>query len=1663
MASKTSIEPAEALAAYKPGIKAWLVDKEQGWIRGTVSSVDVVPNKSVKIVFTPDPDSGFSASTAEFEATFDQLFVKKTHELPPLDNPQILEGIDDLTSLSHLHEPAVMHNIRVRYSQHNIYTYSGIVLIAVNPFQRVSLYSQEYIEAYAGKTREQCEPHLYSIAEGAFQGMTQEQRNQTIIVSGESGAGKTVSSAFIMRYLASVNDFNQSEMNAASARRPSTKSGSGRTQVEDQIMATNPILEAFGNAKTTRNDNSSRFGKYLEIKFNKNANIVGAFIRTYLLERSRLIFQPQTERNYHIFYQLCAAVPPTERREYSLGAFSDFHYLRQGGDGTIPGVDDAALFAETQSALQTIGVGNATQWKIFRLLAALLHIGNIGFGGTDRNGAFIPDSDEAFQTVVKLLEVEPAHFHKWIVKRQIVTRSEKIVSNLNNSQAAGVRDAIAKFIYSNLFDWLVVVINNTLLTPESASQVASFIGVLDIYGFEHFERNSFEQFCINYANEKLQQLFNQHVFKLEQEEYAREQISNWTFIEFNDNQPCIDMIEGRLGILALLDEESRFPSGTDVSFVGKLYKQHAVKEREAVFRKPRFSNTAFTIIHYAHDVTYESDGFLDKNKDTVSEEILDVLRKSTFDFLAEVIAVNDKSDTNANAAASPSGAKHLPQTRATPAPGGASKKQTLGSVFKASLVSLVETINATEKHYIRCIKPNEAKRAWEFDPKMVLSQLRACGVLETIRISCAGYPSRRPIEEFVERYYFLVNSQVRDTESDLRSFATRVLEAAINDPSKYQLGLTKVFFRAGMLAHLERVRSETLNRHVVNIQKHVRGHIAKIRYAKLKVAALLAQKLWRRALAMRLLDSIRRERAAIKLQSISRGILQRQSFLRDRARVITCQAVARAFIARRVVQAMREQRAALIIQCRWRGYSKYSAYEALKKAALVVQCHSRGRSAKLQLASLKVEARSITHIKEQSYRLEVKVVELTRQLQQRELGSKEFNQKLEAAESAARQWKTKAEALESKLTESSQQTATVSQDHIHEIGYLNAQIEHFISERKELKDKLERKEDQLEKLQEEMMNQRAQLIKANQQPVQNGKPVAESASTAATLAPAGQPSQQQQASVPAAATRSKSPIPPSVLTAENSSATKRQSLFESFRSRISGEGPNRSNQPSIGALLRHSIVGGPIPEEQQIELSTNVSSPTLAARPSSSGATAIPGALMSEAEYRALLMSDELIHELVGELVVSIQFPIPDVSRGDVPPQDILFVAHITGFIIFELLRFELHDQVRRVMMAMVSSIQHMSNTFEGDLITGFWMSNVFEMLSVVKALSIEHTTEEFSVQENGFQLGGLTFGMLPDSTWQSYSQRVISDVFGTLEQLLSDIYFNWAIDLHKRFVKLIVPGIIEGESLPGFAASQSTFFGRLMTAATGPAVKVEQVASFLNTLWRNLQFFFIDPSLMRQVATELMTMVGSIGFNSLMSRRNFCSWKRGMQIQYNLSRLDEWCKVHDVIELTHCYDRLTQAAKIMQLQKSTLEDLDHIFAFATELNPAQIKKLLTATAITEPEFQATPSVLAEVAKRAAASEKVDGVMVEVLNPNDMVLYLNARRIEYIDRYCPQGLHLPRTKALMASVGMQLDQYYRALEAAEQPPMQNIVPEAPPQLPHPSLTHPLAMENVNDA
>uniref|UniRef100_A0AAQ6A907 Methyl-CpG binding domain protein 3b n=1 Tax=Amphiprion ocellaris TaxID=80972 RepID=A0AAQ6A907_AMPOC len=868
--------------------------------------------------------------------------VGSPSDLPPLGNPDILEGENDLTALSFLHEPAVLHNLQVRFLDYNnIYTYCGIVLVAINPYDQLPIYGEEVIDAYSGQDMTDMEPHIFSVAEEAYRTMTREEKNQSIIISGESGSGKTVSAKFTMRYFAVVGGAAQ------------------QTSVEERVLASNPIMESIGNAKTTRNDNSSRFGKYIEIGFGRKGDIIGANMRTYLLEKSRVVFQASAERNYHIFYQLCASRELPEMRSLRLDAPECFRYTNQGGEMQIPGTDDVSDLERTRNAFTILGVQPDQQMELFRILSAVLHLGNVDIQASGRSSdrSFIDADDRSLAVFSKLLGVEGSQMAHWICHRRLTVGGEMLVKPMTGQQAVEARDALAKHIYGQLFTWTVQRLNSALSTQRRRAK--SFIGVLDIYGFETFERNSFEQFCINYANEKLQQQFNRHVFHLEQEEYVREELA-WNRIEFSDNQQCISLIEGQLGMFDLLDEECRMPKGSDENWVRKLYDQHLTSKPHPHFRKPRLSNIAFIVLHFADTVQYECEGFLDKNRDTVFEELINILKASQSELVAELFQQQGNVPSAANGSV-------RSEKRAT-----REHKLTVGFQFRQSLQMLMDTLNSTTPHYVRCIKPNDLKEPFMFDPKRTVQQLRACGVLETIRISAAGYPTRWTYEEFFSRYRVLLRGA--QNQDQAQASCRQNLPQLIPDPDQYCFGKTKVFFRAGQVALLERLRAERLRIAAVIIQSQVRGWLARIRYTKIFWATVTIQRYTRGTLARRLALALRYTKAALVIQKTYRMVVVRQLFLMIRQATITIQAFTRGTLARRRYRVVK--RAAVLLQARVRGWLVRKAYRQIRAAVVFMQCCIRRRAAKRELQKLKTEARSVERFRELNKGMEVKLMQL---------------------------------------------------------------------------------------------------------------------------------------------------------------------------------------------------------------------------------------------------------------------------------------------------------------------------------------------------------------------------------------------------------------------------------------------------------------------------------------------------------------------------------------------------------------------------------------------------------------------------------------------------------------------------------------------------------------
>ncbi|XP_059435780.1 myosin-9 isoform X1 [Corylus avellana] len=844
-------------------------------------------------------------------------------------------GVDDMTKLSYLHEPGVLQNLKTRYELNEIYTYTGNILIAINPFQRLPhLYDAHMMQQYKGAPFGELSPHVFAVADVAYRAMINEGKSNSILVSGESGAGKTETTKMLMQYLAFLGGRVATE---------------GRT-VEQQVLESNPVLEAFGNAKTVRNNNSSRFGKFVVIQFDKHGRISGAAIRTYLLETSRVCQISDPERNYHCFYLLCAA-PPEEIEKYKLGNPKSFHYLNQSNCYELVGVNDAHDYLATRRAMDIVGISEKEQEAIFRVVAAILHLGNIVFAKGKEIDSSVPKDDQAkfhLKMTAELLMCDAEALEDALCKRNMITPEEIIKRSLDPQSAAVSRDGLAKTIYSRLFDWLVDKINVSIGQDPNSK---SLIGVLDIYGFESFKNNSFEQFCINFTNEKLQQHFNQHVFKMEQEEYTKEEI-DWSYIEFVDNQDVLDLIEKKPGgIVALLDEACMFPKSTHETFANKLYQTFKNHKR---FVKPKLSRTDFAIAHYAGEVLYQSAQFLDKNKDYVVPEHQDLLAASKCPFVAGLFPPLPEETTKS------------------------SKFASIGSRFKLQLQQLMETLNSTEPHYIRCVKPNNFLKPAIFENVNIMQQLRCGGVLEAIRISCAGYPTRRPFFEFINRFGLLA-PEFLEGISDEKVACKKILEK--KGLTGFQIGRTKVFLRAGQMAELDARRAEVLSGAAKTIQRRIRTHIARKQFIALRKATIIVQSICRGRLAYKQFELLKREAAAVKIQKNLRRYQARKTYRKLHLSVLVLQTGLRSMAARTEFRFRKQTKAATLIQARWRCQKAASYYKKLKRGTIVTQCSWRGRVARRELRNLKMAARETGALKEAKDKLEKRVEELTWRLQ----------------------------------------------------------------------------------------------------------------------------------------------------------------------------------------------------------------------------------------------------------------------------------------------------------------------------------------------------------------------------------------------------------------------------------------------------------------------------------------------------------------------------------------------------------------------------------------------------------------------------------------------------------------------------------------------------------
>ncbi|XP_037042171.1 myosin heavy chain, muscle isoform X14 [Bradysia coprophila] len=732
-------------------------------------------------------------------------------------NPPKFEKVEDMADLTYLNEAAVLHNLKQRYYYRLIYTYSGLFCVAINPYKRYPVYTNRCAKMYRGKRRNEVPPHIFAISDGAYVDMLTNHTNQSMLITGESGAGKTENTKKVIAYFATVGASGKKDD-------PNIKKGN----LEDQVVQTNPVLEAFGNAKTVRNDNSSRFGKFIRIHFGPSGKLAGADIETYLLEKARVISQQSLERSYHIFYQIMSGSVAGVKEDCLLSNnVYDYRIVSQGKT-TIPSVDDASEFEDTDQAFDILGFSLEEKQNVYRITAAVMHMGGMKFKQRGREEQAEADGTEEGERVAKLFGTDCQELYKNLLKPRIKVGNEFVTQGRNKDQVSNSIGALCKGVFDRLFKWLVKKCNETLDTKQKRQH---FIGVLDIAGFEIFDYNGFEQLCINFTNEKLQQFFNHHMFVLEQEEYAREGI-NWAFIDFGmDLLACIELIEKPMGILSILEEESMFPKATDQTFAEKLTNNHLGKS--APFRKPAVpkpGNPAghFAIAHYAGCVSYNITGWLEKNKDPLNDTVVDQFKKSTNKLLIEIFADHPGQSGGGEQAK-----------------GGRGKKgggfATVSSSYREQLNNLMTTLRSTQPHFVRCIIPNELKQAGVIDSHLVMHQLTCNGVLEGIRICRKGFPNRMVYPDFKLRYKILCIKKLADQSIKPEKAAKIILETIGLPEEQYRLGNTKVFFRAGVLGQMEEFRDERLGKIMSWMQSWIRGYLSRKEYKKIQEQRLALQ------------------------------------------------------------------------------------------------------------------------------------------------------------------------------------------------------------------------------------------------------------------------------------------------------------------------------------------------------------------------------------------------------------------------------------------------------------------------------------------------------------------------------------------------------------------------------------------------------------------------------------------------------------------------------------------------------------------------------------------------------------------------------------------------------------------------------------------------------
>nr|KJB26583.1 hypothetical protein B456_004G248700 [Gossypium raimondii] len=1408
------------------GSHVWVEDPDEAWIDGQVTKI--------------------TGKDAQIQTTNGKTVTEKLSKIYPKDLEAPPGGVDDMTKLSYLHEPGVLQNLKARYELNEIYTYTGNILIAINPFQRLPhIYDSHMMQQYKGAPFGELSPHVFAVADVAYRAMINELKSNSILVSGESGAGKTETTKMLMRYLAFLGGRVATE---------------GRT-VEQQVLESNPVLEAFGNAKTVRNNNSSRFGKFVEIQFDKHGRISGAAIRTYLLERSRVCQVSDPERNYHCFYLLCAA-PAEEVEKYKLGKPQSYHYLNQSHCYELVGVSDAHDYLATRRAMDIVGISEKEQEAIFRVVAAILHLGNIVFAKGKEVDSSVPKDDQAkfhLNTTAELLMCDVKALEDALCKRVMVTPEEVIKRSLDPQSATVSRDGLAKTLYSRLFDWLVDKINNSIGQDPNSNFL---IGVLDIYGFESFKANSFEQFCINFTNEKLQQHFNQHVFKMEQEEYTKEKI-NWSYIEFVDNQDVLDLIEKKPGgIVALLDEACMFPKSTHETFANKLYQTFKNHKR---FIKPKLSRTDFTIAHYAGDVLYQSDQFLDKNKDYVVPEHQDLLGVSKCPFVAGLFPP-------------------LPEETSK-----SSKFSSIGSRFKLQLQQLMETLNSTEPHYIRCVKPNNQLKPAIFENQNIMQQLRCGGVLEAIRISMAGYPTRKPFFEFINRFGLLC-PEALEGNYDEKAACQKILEKA--GLEGFQVGLTKIFLRAGQMAELDARRAEVLSSAAKTIQRRIRTHISRRRFLAVRKASVDIQSICRGVLACKLYQNMRRQAAALKIQKHIKRHQARVAYQKLHISALVLQTGLRAMAARREFRSMNLNKNATLLQAWWLCRRAVVYYKKLTRSCIVTQTRWRGRVARRELRKLKMAARETGALKEAKDKLEKNVEELTWRLQLEKRLRTDLEEakaqevmKLQNTMQEMQKIIEETNALLAKERETAKKAIEEAPPVIQEKEVLvedTKKVESLTEEVESLKASLE-----TEKLRADEAEGKYKELQESSE--EKRKKLEETEKKVQQLADSMRGLEEKLANI--------------------------ESENKVLRQQAVSIAPNKFLSGRSRSILQRGSESGHLEARAAIP---DLHSPSLNLR---------EPAEVEEKPQKSLNEKQQENQELLIRCIAQhLGF------AGNQPIAACIIYKCLLQWRSFEVERTSVFDRI-------IQTIGNAIETQDNNDILAYWLSNASTLLLLLQRTLKASGAAGMTPQRRRSSSATL-FGRMTQFPWSATSGvdslRQVEAKYPALlfkQQLtayVEKIYGMIRDNLKKEISPLLglciqAPRTSRASLVKGASRSVANTAGQQALIAHWQGI-VKSLGNFLNTLKAN----YVPPFLVRKVFTQIFSFINVQLFNSLLLRRECCSFSNGEYVKAGLAELEHWCYKATDEYAGSAWDELKHIRQaigflvIHQKPKKTLDEISH-------------------------------------------------------------------------------------------------------------------------------------------